>query len=569
MKKSIPLIQKIFFANVCFSLLVWNVFIATPFDIFIGNTGEFFGLNGTSLFKLCIKYSIYVWVVLNIFLLCLLILFKEYIQKWILLFFFVIAVSSWINATFLVGEYGVFDGRNNLNIDRFSLFSFLQIGSLLILLFVAFFFRKNLKRLMLLCVFILCINVLTNALNIIIFKVGNLISEDKIDFSLNNKSSMAAKEDFFTYSATNPNILMLLLDEYQMEFFENLLDDEIKKQFEGFIWYRNTVSNFPLTLASIPAIFTGEIQQEIFNYKEMKQFYQLSSRKSIARRFEEFGGRATFLADIASRYSEILFSHNGHVKLSLSSDNPIWYMNLLNYSIFRAVPDMIKRKVYNNEKWLLRPSFPKLDSQQRAEAVGRILPSFKHLVQTRPLVKKDYPKTLKYYRTTVTHAPTIFDKNCNYIDVVPNTFENKTEEGRCAIRLVIDIINNLKSASVFDNTMIIVFSDHGSNFTPKAFETYDQHFPYSKASSTLLIKPLGKTDTFKIDNYPAQLSDIPKTIAQAVHLQDDYPGVDLLSDKKVKSRLRIFYFQKNYLGRHSEYEIFGLSDDPKNWRKKE
>ncbi len=612
--------QKFLFANICFALLIFNVSVATPFDIFIANRDEFAILDGIVLLKLCSKYGIYAWAVLNILLLCWGILLKEYVQKWILLLLFVTAVFSWINATFLFGDYGVFDGRGNLNINRFSLISLLQILCFFILCSVALIFRKNFKRLALFCASILCISFTTFVLSVIKLKIDSVIlspfsvkkdffNSISIDFilsfiiiatiiliailliclkkikrqtfyilsfilcsiiftgivfkALNNKNTIVAKERYFTYSATNPNVLMILLDEYQREVFKNTLDDEIKKQLEGFIWYGDTISNSPGTIPSIAAIFTGEIYKKEL---DMKRFYELSSPKSIAKLFKESGeGEVIYFADLYSKYSEMLFPKNSLVTFPRTTYTPIWYELLINYSIFKNTPDIIKSRVYNNGKWLIRPYIFKPKSKKRLDSLGGAILSFKHIVDARSVVQKDYPKTFKYYRSTLTHAPTILDENCRYQDAFTNTLENKTAEGRCAIKLVIDIVNNLKNAGVFDNTMIIILSDHGFNFVPENFKIYKRlGRDYARASSTLLIKPLGRRGSFTIDDYPAQLSDIPKTIAQAVNIEsDDYSGVDLLSDKRDKFRIRIFYNNV-----YDKYEISGPSDDPKSWRVK-
>ena len=95
-------------------------------------------------------------------------------------------------------------------------------------------------------------------------------------------------ERFLTYSADNPNILIILLDEYQKEFFETILDDELKKQLQGFIWFSDTISNFSWTPYSILTIFTGDISSGI----ELDKRYKLLSDKSIAKLFKKNGKKS-------------------------------------------------------------------------------------------------------------------------------------------------------------------------------------------------------------------------------------------------------------------------------------
>jgi hypothetical protein len=164
--------------------------------------------------------------------------------------------------------------------------------------------------------------------------------------------------------------------------------------------------------------------------------------------------------------------------------------------------------------------------------------------------------------------------SCEALGIIPSTLQNKSAEGKCAMCKIVQIINNLKNEGVFDNTMIIITADHGSVFQP---DSIDARFPYSAASPTLLIKPLKSSSPFEISNVPAQLSDIPKTIASEFDLPNtSYPGIDLLSDKKPKDRNRIFtdynwtaeyhdYSQKR-VPPITKYQITGPLNDPKSWR---
>ncbi|WP_039907555.1 hypothetical protein [Candidatus Regiella insecticola] len=137
---------------------------------------------------------------------------------------------------------------------------------------------------------------------------------------------------------------------------------------------------------------------------------------------------------------------------------------------------------------------------------------------------------------------------------------------------VINIIKKLKQENIFDNTMIIIAADHGSVYKPASFS---KNMPYSSASPTLLIKPLYGNDLFQISDYPAQLSDIPKTIATAFNIPHEYSGIDLLSKGKQKNRSREFNYYvwskeyhsgtKSRVPPITKYTIEGPLRDPMSW----
>ena len=366
------------------------------------------------------------------------------------------------------------------------------------------------------------------------------------------------ESSIFNYSGNNPNIIILLLDEYQKELFEEILDEKLKGQLQGFIWFSDTISTYSLTPTSMLTIFTSDAGY----HPNLDIRYKLSAHKSIATRFQEAEGKVN--SSGATKYTKIHKLYLAETfSITENTDEKFLYKTLLAQSFFKAVPDIIKSKVYSSANQLLHFSFYKSDSYN-INGVYREFPWIKPFIETKPVVKSDHPATFKVFYFFLTHFPTRYDKNCNYIGKIPNVFKSRVNQGRCAIRIVLDFINNLKDADIFDNTMILIMSDHGTFFaTPEIFKKHKPRFPYNLASSTLLIKPLGRTKPFTIDDYPAQLLDIPKTIAQAMNLpHEDYEGFNLLSDKKVSSRMR-FHFSQNTI-----YEIRGPSRDPKNWRKK-
>ena len=103
--------------------------------------------------------------------------------------------------------------------------------------------------------------------------------------------------------------------------------------------------------------------------------------------------------------------------------------------------------------------------------------------------------------------------------------------------------------------MIIISSDHGSVFQP---DDFPEHLPYSQAASTLLIKPINQNSEFEVSDYPAQLSDIPITIANAINLEHNLEGQDLLNPEMSDVRTRTF----NYYFWSHEYHDWSKTNVP-------
>ncbi len=533
-KEKTDIINKILLANLCFLLSTWVLFIATPFDIMANNPEEFFGISAWSILKISIKYMLYFIFILNIALLFIFLLFRKFIIQQFIFILFASSISIWINSTILVGTYGIFDGRGAIEINRFGLLNFFQITIFLMMYAGINLFKKNKKQLTLL-LSILLISISVSVFNISSYK--NNYNE--------NKAEISDLKKLFIYSNKNPNILFIILDEYQTDLFEYILNENIKEKLDGFIWFSDASSNFPTTVASMPAIFSSNIYK---NEIKLKEFYKKSGDNSIAIRLDEEGFEVTY-TEPPSSMAQNLFPKNNFVMLqNINEKNISSYFKLLNYSIFRSVPDAMKPEIYNNEKW-----FIKYNMKHQTLSAGRDksgpLKSLKYLATEKFFIIKDYKPTLKFHHSILTHSPTILDENCNTRNKLVEkgesfySLKNKSMEGLCAIKQILKTINNIKESGAYDNTMIIISSDHGSFHTPKNMKNKEKITPpYSRAASTLLIKPFRKSGNLTIDPYHAQLSDIPKTIADALNLTNDYKGINLLAKIRPKNRERLFHY---------------------------
>jgi hypothetical protein len=544
-----------------FFLIVWVIFIATPFDIVASNTEEFTLIPGSSILSNGFFYAALAFLSLVFAHGVICFVFKIHFQK-LVFFIAALAMSTWFNSTFLTGRYGEFDGRGNLQIEPFSPLGLIQMGAFFAILIFSIYFRNRSQ-------------IFTYTLAIICF-ISLLTASINISSKLYEPSVSRIEEDnFFTYSKTNPNILMIILDEYQSDYFGEALDNEMKNDLHGFVWFKDAAANFPTTIAAIPAIFSGEIYE---NDLDIKDFYSDVSSKSIVNKLSDYGFEISY-TEPPLQMLKNLFPDKSLVRFnSLDPQYLTTYSDLINYSVFRALPDLFKPYVYNGGEWLI-----KIRHKTSYDSLGWgwIGTSFKNLsyFADKELIITDGTATFKFHHSVVTHGPTFLGSNCEAIGKVPTTLKTGSAEGKCAMSKIAQIISKLKKADVFDNTMIIITADHGSWYLPPAFSPENEinkNKRYGRVASTLLIKPLENIDSFRISDAPAQLSDIPKTIVTALDMPEiKYLGIDLLSNTIPNNRTRIFndyswtpeYFDwTRGVPPITKFEIKGPLKDPRNWR---
>lgn len=154
------------------------------------------------------------------------------------------------------------------------------------------------------------------------------------------------------------------------------------------------------------------------------------------------------------------------------------------------------------------------------------------------------------------HFPVDFDDECRYRADDETWFEaNQSRDGvvsetQCVVQQYVDFIDKIRELGVFDNSMIVLHSDHGVpagyhrwQYTdPNETESFSvrghPNWGYARYTPFLAIKPFGTSSNIQVDldarpvmdPRPVILSDLAKTICQGALLSDcgTYPGFDLL-----------------------------------------
>ena len=122
---------------------------------------------------------------------------------------------------------------------------------------------------------------------------------------------------------------------------------------------------------------------------------------------------------------------------------------------------------------------------------------------------------------------TFLDADCEFIGVTRATRASYLEQSTCAVAVVTRLLDRLRVLGVYDDSVIVISSDHGVRLTPEEF-VYDEPLPFGdlpavagNSRALLAVKTANADGPLRISYAPTAITDIPVTIMDA---QTDRPS---------------------------------------------
>ncbi len=540
-------------------LIAFVCALQLPIEIYLNNENEFI---------LPLKSMIYTWsgAFIVIFLLFFLpsLAFKKNRDGYFALLS-MLALLVWFNAHFMFGHYGVMDGRG-LSIAPVSVRAILEIFVWVSLLMLAVVFRKKINP------YLLQANVLLVAL-VVLFTAYQVFSLGyKNTIIKEAKASVEMPENFLTFSVAQ-NIIHIVLDEHQSTVMEHMIETDLafKQKLTGFIFFPNTSANYRSTNMAIPAMLTGQVYK---NDSDKNTFLTEVLENNPMTQALENKGYDTQIYSMGF-YCNKTKLKNCIPQPSLSPDVSAFL--LLDYSVFKAAPDILKPAIYNEEDWFISRHFVNPNYETTLGGLNHLaFAYFNEHMKT-----ADIPPTYKFYHSMITHSPSVLGKDCELRikRISRHDIEGKADQAVCAFNHIFTFLDKLKTAGIYDQTLIIISSDHGANYLSKeqqenlANNTVPPRH-YSTALATLLIKPFDAHGELRISNAPIALNDISNTILAQLHLPLLAHGENALAIKENDTRTREFifyefdntYWEEAKLPPLTIYTISGDVRDVRNWK---
>ncbi|MDR2408097.1 MAG: YidC/Oxa1 family membrane protein insertase, partial [Bacteroidales bacterium] len=473
---------------------------------------------------------------------CIFYLFGEKTKNLLTGIFGFIPVFALINVFIFQENYGVISSTftfNTTGVLNTTLFENIINTAILLAgaVFLIIIFKKKL--------FSLLANLLAvTAFSLFIFSIYNTFLIQKaylkmVDTRQNSDYNVKAATPVFKLSKTNKNIIIFMADNavgaYIPEIFN--ANPELNNIYDGFVHYANTLSFSNHTLSGSPPIYGG------FEYTPLK----MNERNSIPMKdkhneallttpvlLSNYGFEVTVTDPPFANYEAIpdvsIYDKYEHITAfnTINHYSKLWYSihdfggdeiisaiikrNSLFFSLLKMSPPIFRGLIYDKNKyWSVRYNGGRdVSSFIASYAVLDFLPDLTEYT--------DGPSSALLIDNEMTHEPTWLQ----YPDYVP--VENVTNRGggffnsnqfyhvNSAFYLRFSgWLEALKENNVYDNTRIIIVSDHGASVDSKQFK---DNFPFpgerrEKYNPVLLVKDFNSRGSPKTDMALMTTADVP------------------------------------------------------------
>jgi len=320
-----------------------------------------------------------------------------------------------------------------------------------------------------------------------------------------------------SFSKDKPNIVYFILDMFHGYYINRMIkeDPDFKQKFSGFTWYSNTISISELTASSLPSIlggydYTPEKLNEDDNHTLTEKITTITTnfRDKILSKGFRFTSTNLIYSKIDTKTFDSFLPSWHHdwdnynpqlkIKKNLETSSTVLWQNSLLFS----APFGLKSKIYNNSQWLIPISGDNVNTEN----------TFRHnFLRLLPFISdtnSQKPSFILIHSMATHHPWSIVDDNGVYHHNVL-VYENN----RWAMKQFSRWIEWMKKNDVYDNTKIVLLSDHGPHwgFSPHKGKN-DFNMPFVKNDKIphrdyaiglfplLMVKDYNQKEPLKIDN---------------------------------------------------------------------
>ena len=486
---------------------------------------------------------------------CIYFLFGKKIQTVFATVITAIAFCAIINTYIFTMKYGdISNILKFLKCEDFgekSIFSFVNIIVLSITFIFTIYFMNKFKffiNINAIIIFVLLGIILTNT-----FKISSNYNNYRKNYAVENASKI---NPIFTLSKNHKNVVMLYLDGAQGQFVEEQIKEEpdFNRQFSGFIFYNNSLSFNGHTIMGSPGCYGGyESTPPEMNKRNTIPLVDKHNQALLMmpRIFNEQAGFSSVLTDpswpnykhfcdlsfmepyknikgyqtVGNYYRLWSSEYNGDIP---DNTDKLLKRNMFFFSIFKTSPIIFRSLIYkggnywntddamengraaldNYSALYYLPQFAKIEATEEGSFVA-FINQLTHETDALIFEAPDYKPKSKVTNT----GSSIFNGNIAY-----NT-------QMASFKLLGTFFDYLRENGIYDNTRIVIVSDHGGEHQEDDFEKDDaldraitggQYWGRGHYHCLLMFKDFNASGDIKFDDTFMTNADTPSLLLKGI-----------------------------------------------------
>jgi hypothetical protein len=305
------------------------------------------------------------------------------------------------------------------------------------------------------------------------------------------------------------NVLILILDSLQSDVFQDVLaaQPDLRKQLDGFSYYRHASSAAPTTYLSLPTIHSGSYYAP---GESVGRFYEEAVKEgSVLNRLAGAGYQVSYALGVGGcpRAVPSCLSTAALAQSRLAAAVEDASL-LLDLGIYRVLPDRFREELLRHGRGPLSVLRRKPHLVGRIEAAARALGRLGSSVTV-----TSSPPTAKMIHSMITHRPSVLQPDCSAGERRDDR-DGARRQAQCAFGKIIALLDQLKLQGLYDVSSIVVLADHGYDYGSRYARSRDPKFRkmVGALNPVLLVKPAAARGELVTSDAPVELADVARAL---------------------------------------------------------
>lgn len=530
---------------VLFPLLAWTIstLIYIPIELYTANPGDFQFDFSHYVFVLAVGMLM---IVLCSVVTSFLLLSKKQ-AKFLYSILFSVVFMGYVQGMFLNKNMGVLTGDSQVWETKAVVIN--GIIWLVVILALVFILMKNDKVTTIITVVSIYLCMVQMVAVVFLIFTGNTNSNAKFK-AFTDKGSLEISQ--------GNNVIVLLLDRFDVEFLENAMNinSEIGEELKDFTYYPNATCEFSRTSNAIPYLLTGTSRPR--NMSELEYTEYAYSESDFLRQIQNAGYKIGLYTNedlVPEKYRGVAENNDDDIKKQCGFFSTIFTM--MECSKYRMAPLCFKDYYYyytsvisdlidNKEIWNIDDDYP----------------FYEKLMKKGLSISEDTDSKGKFYFYHMfgTHGPTNLSEDMRPVESGSVSMEEQTQ---ASMNIVLEYLKQLKEIGRYEDATIIITADHGVQLDAQYYK--ENNVVDRTTNPVILIKESKENhDKMVVNEKPVSQSSFIPTVLEALDIS--YNGSDKVFDDVIEEDNSERTYESVW---GDEIDIFAIKGDARikeNWK---